>query len=190
MSIGHSAVDEIVKLKSLLDCGAITHDEFERLKDAVINGDSTTNDAQDTRLYSITLTEINADGFNENLAVLVLVSQVAEDETVKVDASKLPIYLAGGLTYNEAKAIQHKFRKLHSTIEISEDDNSDAHYDDLIVEDLFEPEESIITCPYCHSTNVEKITMGKKVRKGFFWGVAAASTLTKEWHCKNCKSNF
>lgn len=47
-----------------------------------------------------------------------------------------------------------------------------------------------ITCPYCHSTNVEKITLGKKVRKGFFWGVAAASTLTKEWHCKNCKSNF
>lgn len=47
-----------------------------------------------------------------------------------------------------------------------------------------------ITCPYCHSTNVEKITMGKRVVKGWLWGVAAANTLVKEWHCKNCKSNF
>ena len=47
-----------------------------------------------------------------------------------------------------------------------------------------------ITCPYCHSTNVEKITMGKRVVKGWLWGAAAANTLVKEWHCKNCKSNF
>lgn len=47
-----------------------------------------------------------------------------------------------------------------------------------------------VTCPYCHSTNVEKITLGKRVVKGYLWGAAAANTLVKEWHCKNCKSNF
>ena len=53
-----------------------------------------------------------------------------------------------------------------------------------------EPMMPTITCPYCHSTNVERITLGKKAVKGWFWGIAAASTLTKEWHCKSCKSNF
>lgn len=85
------------------------------------------------------------------------------------------------------------------TYSIDEDDNeSDAVYNRPYQRGAFtsgfekQPQEdpSTITCPYCHSTNVEKITLGKKAVKGWFWGIAAASTLTKEWHCKNCKSNF
>ena len=81
---------------------------------------------------------------------------------------------------------------------VDEDNNeSDAVYNRPYQKEKFVSEfeqqpldESQITCPYCHSTNVQKITMGKKVVKGWLWGAAAASTLTKEWHCNNCKSNF
>ena len=81
---------------------------------------------------------------------------------------------------------------------IDEDNNeSDAVYNRPYQKEKFVSEfeqqpldESQITCPYCHSTNVQKITMGKKVVKGWLWGAAALSTLTKEWHCNNCKSNF
>lgn len=46
-----------------------------------------------------------------------------------------------------------------------------------------------VECPYCHSTNTEKInTLNRAVSISIVG--AASSKLGKQWHCNNCGSNF
>lgn len=46
-----------------------------------------------------------------------------------------------------------------------------------------------VECPYCHSTNTEKIsTMSRAVSVSLVG--AASGKIGKQWHCKNCGSNF
>ena len=47
-----------------------------------------------------------------------------------------------------------------------------------------------IQCPYCGSTSVKKISTTSKVAYGITFGIFAASKLTNQWHCNNCKSDF
>lgn len=48
---------------------------------------------------------------------------------------------------------------------------------------------SSVTCPYCKSPNVSKIsTLGRGMSIGFFG--LASSKIGKQWKCNNCKSNF
>ena len=48
---------------------------------------------------------------------------------------------------------------------------------------------TFITCPYCHSTNVSKIST---IDRGISVGMTglASGKLGKQWHCNKCKSNF
>lgn len=46
-----------------------------------------------------------------------------------------------------------------------------------------------VVCPYCHSTDTEKITAVSRAVSVSLVG-AASSKLGKQWHCKNCNSNF
>lgn len=46
-----------------------------------------------------------------------------------------------------------------------------------------------VVCPYCHSTNTEKIsTMSRAVSVSLVG--AASGKIGKQWHCKQCGSNF
>ena len=46
-----------------------------------------------------------------------------------------------------------------------------------------------VVCPYCHSTDTEKIgTVSRAVSISLVG--AASSKLGKQWHCNNCKSDF
>lgn len=47
-----------------------------------------------------------------------------------------------------------------------------------------------ISCPYCNSTNVKKISTTSKVAYGATFGIFAASKIANQWHCNNCKSDF
>lgn len=47
-----------------------------------------------------------------------------------------------------------------------------------------------VECPYCHSTNVKKISGASKMGSVMLWGVLAAGKVSKQWHCNNCKSDF
>lgn len=47
-----------------------------------------------------------------------------------------------------------------------------------------------VECPYCHSTDVKKISGMSKVGSVALWGVLAAGKVSKQWHCNNCKSDF
>lgn len=46
-----------------------------------------------------------------------------------------------------------------------------------------------VICPYCKSTNTEKISTLNRAVSISLVG-AASSKLGKQWHCKNCNSNF
>lgn len=46
-----------------------------------------------------------------------------------------------------------------------------------------------VVCPYCKSTNTEKIsTMSRAVSVSLVG--AASGKIGKQWHCKQCGSNF
>lgn len=47
-----------------------------------------------------------------------------------------------------------------------------------------------ITCPYCQSTNTQKISGLSKAGSVALWGIFALGRTTKQWHCNNCKSDF
>lgn len=47
-----------------------------------------------------------------------------------------------------------------------------------------------ITCPYCQSTNTQKISGLSKAGSVALWGIFALGKTTKQWHCNNCKSDF
>ncbi len=52
-----------------------------------------------------------------------------------------------------------------------------------------QPQVGVVTCPYCHSTNVKRIGRFGKEASIYFKGIASAK-MAKQWHCNNCNSNF
>lgn len=47
-----------------------------------------------------------------------------------------------------------------------------------------------IECPYCHATNVKKITTTSKVAHTAVFGIFSMSRNSKQWHCNKCGSDF
>lgn len=48
----------------------------------------------------------------------------------------------------------------------------------------------VVTCPYCHSTNTQKISATSKVVHTAIAGVFAIGRNSKQWHCNSCNSDF
>ena len=48
---------------------------------------------------------------------------------------------------------------------------------------------SQVHCPYCNSTNVNKISSTKKAMSIIDFGILS-NKIGKQWHCNNCKSDF
>ena len=46
-----------------------------------------------------------------------------------------------------------------------------------------------VHCPYCNSTNVNKISGTKKAISIIGFGILS-NKIGKQWHCNNCKSDF
>lgn len=46
-----------------------------------------------------------------------------------------------------------------------------------------------VTCPYCSSTRVSRISILGRMVSVEFWGLAS-NKLGKQWHCDDCGSNF
>lgn len=47
-----------------------------------------------------------------------------------------------------------------------------------------------VTCPYCKSTNIKKITNTSKAVHTVLFGVFSISRNSKQWHCNSCGSDF
>ena len=48
---------------------------------------------------------------------------------------------------------------------------------------------SQVHCPYCNSTNVNRISSTKKAMSIIGFGILS-NKIGKQWHCNNCKSDF
>lgn len=49
---------------------------------------------------------------------------------------------------------------------------------------------NLVRCPYCKSSNTKKISTSSKVGKVALFGIFAAGSVSKTWHCNDCGSNF
>lgn len=47
-----------------------------------------------------------------------------------------------------------------------------------------------VECPYCHATNVKKITDTSKAVHTAIFGIFSLSRNSKQWHCTHCNSDF
>lgn len=47
-----------------------------------------------------------------------------------------------------------------------------------------------VECPYCHATNVKKITNTSKAVHTALFGVFSINRNSKQWHCNHCGSDF
>ncbi len=47
-----------------------------------------------------------------------------------------------------------------------------------------------VECPYCHTTNVKKITNTSKAVHTALFGIFSVSRNSKQWHYNNCNSDF
>lgn len=47
-----------------------------------------------------------------------------------------------------------------------------------------------VECPYCHATNVKKISTTSKAVHTAIFGVFSIGRNSKQWHCNNCNSDF
>ncbi len=47
-----------------------------------------------------------------------------------------------------------------------------------------------VECPYCHATNVKKITATSKAVHTALFGIFSMSRNSKQWHCNKCDSDF
>ncbi len=47
-----------------------------------------------------------------------------------------------------------------------------------------------VECPYCHSTNVKKISGVSKAAHTALFGIFSIGRNSKNFHCNNCKSDF
>ena len=52
------------------------------------------------------------------------------------------------------------------------------------------PKQHTATCPFCQSTDCKKISGVSKIGKVALFGLLAAGSVSKTWHCNNCGSNF
>ena len=47
-----------------------------------------------------------------------------------------------------------------------------------------------VECPYCHATNVKKITTSSKAVHTALFGIFSVGRNSKQWHCNHCDSDF
>lgn len=50
-------------------------------------------------------------------------------------------------------------------------------------------QKAVITCPYCKSTDTQKISGLSKAGSVALFGIFSQK-VKKQWHCNNCKSDF
>lgn len=94
--------------------------------------------------------------------------------------------LKSGGEYSEEVALEKQ--QLHDDLVNSYNERMEAGKR-LVEARSNDPKIKGISCPYCHSSNVSKISTSNRAVSVGMVGVAS-SKIGKQWHCNNCKSNF
>lgn len=104
-----------------------------------------------------------------------------------------------GLSLAEGKRIvdNHSFIKINCSIDeannIKKLIESEGGAVEIILYHPSQENESglpkAVKCPYCNSTNTTKISTTKRSLSTYMFGLGSSS-VGKQWHCNDCKSDF
>lgn len=87
-----------------------------------------------------------------------------------------------GVVEREREVARQKYARLREQHKVEEQQAARKEQQDLA-------SGKRVICPYCKSTNTEKISTVSRAVSVSLVGVAS-SKLGKQWHCNNCKSDF
>lgn len=134
------------------------------------------------KLFNLALTSVDK---NKKVITIKIIREttglgLAEAKNVVDD---VPCIFLKGLLYEECKKIQGALNTCGATVEIVDDNYniSDLKKDIRI--------QSQVHCPYCNSTNVNRISSTKKAMSIIGFGILS-NKIGKQWHCNNCKSTW
>lgn len=92
---------------------------------------------------------------------------------------------------NRNKELSKRTAGLNAKLEIGKaiGDGKKVSREELLSGRLNDSNRTVVTCPYCHSTNTTKITTTAKVVNTALWGILGTKR-HKNYHCNNCNSDF
>ncbi len=99
-----------------------------------------------------------------------------------------------GRTYTEFENVyycgncNYRLIKQENIKEIKNLKLSERNYN--IIGTIKDPTEPEIKCPYCHATNVKKITNTSKAVHTALFGIFSMGRNSKNFHCNHCNSDF
>ncbi|MGN0675843.1 MAG: hypothetical protein ACI4KG_08815 [Oscillospiraceae bacterium] len=106
-------------------------------------------------------------------------------------------YYCGNELDEERFTVDDEFDEELVAKRIKKDEKIDRHSNEktqkrlesMGLADYQRPSKTTITCPYCKSENVKKISSLNRIVSVGTLGLAG-SKIGKQWHCNNCKSDF
>lgn len=99
-----------------------------------------------------------------------------------------------GRTYTEFENVyycgtcNYKLQKKEDINKVKNPKLSERNYN--VIGKIGDPTKPIIECPYCHSTNTNKITITSKAVHTAIFGIFSLGRNSKNFHCNNCSSDF
>ncbi len=85
---------------------------------------------------------------------------------------------------------EYLFKRMMATEAQLEHENSILEKRNKILEEYNKGNEYGISCPYCHSTNINKISTSSKVMHTVLFGIFSISRNGKNFHCNHCGADF
>lgn len=80
--------------------------------------------------------------------------------------------------------------KWTTTEEDKRRENMYAHAEEILLREKLNNPHPTVTCPYCKSTHTHKISGVYKAASIGLFGIFALPGASKQWYCKDCKSEF
>lgn len=166
---------------SLIKCPECGKEISDKAEQCIHCGYPLKNNINKSNLFNLVLVSFG----NEPVKTIKIIREttglgLAEAKNV---VDNVPCIFLKGLSYERCKEIQEVFNTCGATVEIA-DDNYDISC--LKKNINIQPQ---VRCPFCNSTNVNKISGTKKAMSIIGFGILS-NKIGKQWHCNNCKSEF
>lgn len=80
--------------------------------------------------------------------------------------------------------------KCGAAIQVQQSNEYDEYCKEQQLQSKRNDSKPIVECPYCHSTDTNKISSLSKAGRVALFGIFAVGKTTKQFHCNTCKADF
>lgn len=172
-----SIVNELTELKTLLDNGVLTQEEFDTQKKILLSQNNNINysksNCEEEKLYKVSILAINKNRNIDTVNLVMIITGLDITEAQKM-LNSLPQTIAYGISMNKCLEIQQKFKIVGATTYREEDSKSSEKNARINNMDLsgFQQhdvnlENSRPRCPKCKSIHITTINRGFSLVTGF-----------------------